>query len=68
MSNTKYLEHLHVSYAVVIAGLFFFVFFWVLPLKGKSITEFSVLISLSCGMLKYKVEKSYFENHMLRRT
>ena len=66
MSNTKYLEHLHVSYAVVIAGFFFF--FWVLPLTGKSITEFSVLISLSCGILKYKVEKSYFENHMLRRT
>ena len=34
-----------------------------MPLKAKSITEFSVLISLSCGMLVYSIENSYDETN-----
>ena len=35
--------------------------FWVLPLKAKSITEFSVQISCSYGGLVYILHNSYAE-------
>ena len=40
------------------------ILFWVLPLKTKSVTKFSVLISLPRGMLVYNNEKSYVETDL----
>ena len=40
------------------------ILFWFLTLKAKSITEFIVLTSLSCGMLVYNVGKLYFETDL----
>ena len=33
-------------------------------MKAKSITEFSVLISLSCGMFVYNNQKSYVKTDL----
>ena len=46
---------------LILLQLLTYILFWVLPLKSKSIIKFSILISLSSGMLVYRVEKSYDE-------
>ena len=58
MTHTKYLEDLH---QLAMLKLLINILFLVLPLKAKAIAEFSVLISLSHGILLYYAEKSYVE-------
>ena len=58
MTHTKYLEDLH---QLAMLKLLINILFLVLPLKAKAIAEFSVLISLSHGILLYYAEKSYVQ-------
>lgn len=61
MSNTKYFEEDLQQLAM--PQLLINTLFCVLSLQTKSIIEFSVLISLSCGLLVY-VKKSHAEANL----
>ena len=62
MSNTKYLEE-HLQ-QLAMPQLLINILLCVLSLQTKSIIEFSVLTSLSCGLLVYKVEKAHAETNL----